>query len=214
MKLLKIFLAALTWFPTLPNGLIFVIPNNGQIHFCNKRSLSKLYFESKIWLQMMTFNVPPPSLLHSPTSVMSNGNLKKHSRKKLFVFVHRELLKNVELLNTDPLEVVKDHLKVRKYVNDPSALRARTTADRYYRTSLKELHVWVSLCGWEEKWQEFLWMQAVWPDLAKFRHFGKNLKIFDKYLTVNFLFGKMLSLLWQIFDIIGLVFMVKYLKII
>ena len=39
----------------------------------------------------------------------------------------------------------------------------------------------------------------VLPDLAKFRHFGK-------FLTVYFLFGKMLSLLWQICDIIGLIF--------
>ena len=39
----------------------------------------------------------------------------------------------------------------------------------------------------------------MWPDLAKFRHFGK-------FLTVYFLFGKMLSLLWQICDIIGLIF--------
>ena len=41
----------------------------------------------------------------------------------------------------------------------------------------------------------------VWLDLAKFRHFGK-------FLTVYFLFGKMLSLLWQICDIIGLFFIV------
>ena len=40
----------------------------------------------------------------------------------------------------------------------------------------------------------------MWPD-AKFRHFGKS-------LLVYFSFGKMLSLLWQICDIIGLIFIV------
>ena len=47
---------------------------------------------------------------------------------------------------------------------------------------------------------------TVSPDLAKFRHFIKNLQIFYKILTVYFLFGKMLSILWQICDIIGLIF--------
>ena len=36
--------------------------------------------------------------------------------------------------------------------------------------------------------------------------FGKNLLALGKFLTVYFLFGKMLSLLWQICDIIGLIF--------
>ena len=49
-------------------------------------------------------------------------------------------------------------------------------------------------------------LQAVWLDLAKFRHFGKSLPIFGKFLTVYFLFGKMLSLLWQTCDIIGEIF--------
>ena len=55
-----------------------------------------------------------------------------------------------------------------------------------------------------------LWeyLNSVWPDLAEFRHFGKTLKDFDKLLTVIFLFGKMLSLLWQILCIIGLIFIV------
>ena len=46
----------------------------------------------------------------------------------------------------------------------------------------------------------------VWPDLAKFCHFGKSLQVFGKFLTVYFLFGKMLSILWQIWDIIGIIF--------
>ena len=49
-------------------------------------------------------------------------------------------------------------------------------------------------------------MHLVWPDLVKFRHFGKSLQVFGKFLTVYFLFGKMLSTLWQICDIIGLIF--------
>ena len=47
---------------------------------------------------------------------------------------------------------------------------------------------------------------SVWPDLARFRHFGKSLQVFGKFLTVYFLFGKILSLLWPIRDIIGLIF--------
>ena len=48
--------------------------------------------------------------------------------------------------------------------------------------------------------------RAVWPDSAKFRHFGKSSQVFGKCLTVYFLFGKMLSILWQTWDISGLVF--------
>ena len=56
-------------------------------------------------------------------------------------------------------------------------------------------------------------LHPVWPDLVKFHHFRKRLQVFGKFLTVYFLFGKMLSLLWQICDIIGLQ-MAKYWKII
>ena len=41
-----------------------------------------------------------------------------------------------------------------------------------------------------------LGLVSVWPDLAKFRHFGK-------LLTAYFLFGKKLNLLWQIYYITG-----------
>ena len=44
--------------------------------------------------------------------------------------------------------------------------------------------------------------------VIRFGHFGKSLQVFGKFLTVYFLFGKMLSLLWQICDIIGLYFIV------
>ena len=46
------------------------------------------------------------------------------------------------------------------------------------------------------------------PDSAKFLHFANTLQIFGKILTVFFLFGKMLSRLWQIWYIIGLIFIV------
>ena len=48
----------------------------------------------------------------------------------------------------------------------------------------------------------------VWPDLAKFRHFGKNLQVVDQFLMVYFVFGKIMSLPWQICDNIGLIFIV------
>ena len=34
------------------------------------------------------------------------------------------------------------------------------------------------------------------------------IQVFDKFLTVSFSFGKMLSLLWNFFDILGLIFIV------
>ena len=52
-----------------------------------------------------------------------------------------------------------------------------------------------------EFWRDVM-PTAVWPDLAKFCHFGKTLQV--KFLKVYFLFGKVLSLLWQIWYIIGL----------
>ena len=48
----------------------------------------------------------------------------------------------------------------------------------------------------------------MWPDLAKFCHFGKILQAFGKILNDYFSFGKMLNLLWHIFYISGLVFVV------
>ena len=39
-----------------------------------------------------------------------------------------------------------------------------------------------------------------------FATFGKSLKVFGKFLTFYFLFGKMLSLLWQSCEIIWLIF--------
>ena len=41
---------------------------------------------------------------------------------------------------------------------------------------------------------------------ANFRHFGKSLQVFGKFLTVFSLFGKMLKLLWQFCDIIVSIF--------
>ena len=49
---------------------------------------------------------------------------------------------------------------------------------------------------------------SVWPDLAKFRHFGNILQVFGKFLTVYFLFGKIVNLLWQICYTSGLIFIV------
>ena len=45
----------------------------------------------------------------------------------------------------------------------------------------------------------------IWQNL---RHFGKNFKVFGNILMVNFLFVKMLKLLWQICFITGLIFVV------
>ena len=37
---------------------------------------------------------------------------------------------------------------------------------------------------------------AVWPDLAKFRHFGNMLKVDDTFLRVNLIFVLICNLLW------------------
>ena len=41
-----------------------------------------------------------------------------------------------------------------------------------------------------------LW-PSVWPDLTKFSHFGKVLKIFGNFLRVYLVFGKILNPLWK-----------------
>ena len=44
---------------------------------------------------------------------------------------------------------------------------------------------------------------SVWPDLAKFRHFGNFFKEFGNFKKLYFLLGNLLSLLWQIFPLLG-----------
>ena len=46
----------------------------------------------------------------------------------------------------------------------------------------------------------------MWPDLAKFRHFGKIFKVLGNFSRIHLLFGKILNLLWQILCAIGQVF--------
>ena len=58
---------------------------------------------------------------------------------------------------------------------------------------------------------------VVWPDLAKFHHFGNILWIFVKWLRVYSEFGKFLNLLWQNSFVLGsllMLYMTKYRKII
>ena len=50
--------------------------------------------------------------------------------------------------------------------------------------------------------------EAVWPDLAKFHHLGAILQNFDHFEKVHLLFGKILSLLWQILYGFGQMFSV------
>ena len=52
------------------------------------------------------------------------------------------------------------------------------------------------------------WNEPMWPDLVKFCHFGKSLQVLGNISMVYFLFGKILSLLFQICDIVGLIFSV------
>ena len=48
----------------------------------------------------------------------------------------------------------------------------------------------------------------VWPDLAKFRHFGKNVKVFGNFSKVYLVFSKLLKLLCQSLNGIGQIFIV------
>ena len=57
-------------------------------------------------------------------------------------------------------------------------------------------------------------LKSVWPNLANFRHFGKILRVFGKFIDGIFPIWQMLSLLWQIGYIIGLIFIVAYGKIV
>ena len=43
----------------------------------------------------------------------------------------------------------------------------------------------------------------VWPDLAKFRHFGTILKVLGKFLQVYLVFSKMWIFLWQKMLLLG-----------
>ena len=55
----------------------------------------------------------------------------------------------------------------------------------------------------------------MWPDLAKFRHFGKTSKVFGYSLRVYFVLAKILILIGQIFMILDqftLLLMAKYWK--
>ena len=56
---------------------------------------------------------------------------------------------------------------------------------------------------------------SVWPKLAKFRHFGKTLKVFGYSLRVCFVLGKIVNLFGQIFmmlDTFSLLLMAQYWK--
>ena len=47
-----------------------------------------------------------------------------------------------------------------------------------------------------------------WSEESSVTRFGKGLQVFGEFLMVYFLFGIMLSLLWRICDIMGLIFIV------
>ena len=80
------------------------------------------------------------------------------------------------------------------------------TKFRHKKIKIFLLHLISAYLAWMAEWYH---SQPVWPDLAKFRHFGNNLAVFGKFWVVYFLFGKMLNLLWRIFYIFGLIFIVE-----
>ena len=45
--------------------------------------------------------------------------------------------------------------------------------------------------------EHLVWSVQMLPDLAKFRQFGKILKVIDNFLRVCLLFGKFLNRFWQ-----------------
>ena len=56
-------------------------------------------------------------------------------------------------------------------------------------------------CEQQEKGAQLTTTLPEWPDLAKFCHFGKTEQDFGKMLMVYLVFGKILNLLWQKYDI-------------
>ena len=48
----------------------------------------------------------------------------------------------------------------------------------------------------------------VWPDIAKFRHFGKILKVFGHFCGMSYYFNQILKLLWNISNGIRQIFIV------
>ena len=52
-------------------------------------------------------------------------------------------------------------------------------------------------------------LKAVWPDLAKFHHFGKYLKIFGNIFKVYLVLGKVFNSLWHNLYAIGHIFIAK-----
>ena len=57
--------------------------------------------------------------------------------------------------------------------------------------------------------ERLVWcMSAEWPDLAKFRNFGKHWNVLGIFMRVYLAFGKYCYLLWQILYTIGQFFMV------
>ena len=63
--------------------------------------------------------------------------------------------------------------------------------DSYINSVLGLCQVW-KICLIPQPW-------TLWPDLVKFRHLGRLLKIFGKYLRFYLVFGKILKLIWQFF---------------
>ena len=51
-------------------------------------------------------------------------------------------------------------------------------------------------------------LESVWPDVAKFHHFGKILKLLGNLLRVQLVLGEILNPLWQIFHSIWQIFIV------
>ena len=64
-----------------------------------------------------------------------------------------------------------------------------------------EQNVYVFVCVL--RWVRICSRRSVWPDLAKFRQFGKHFNIFGNLLRVHSEIDKSLSLIWDIFLLLG-----------
>ena len=89
----------------------------------------------------------------------------------------------------------------------------RDMTDPFYKRALG--HFTKSfLKGWFKKIQPFCWMekrsgkQPVWPDWAKFCHFGNIQKAFVNFVRVHLVYGEILKPLWQLFNVNGPIFTV------
>ena len=181
-------------------------------HFLSKNSRG--YFLANFWKDWATFLFQHlvTLLIHLILSPILSPSHPHHAHNHNISLSHTLLSPNSHSLSlsllTSPTSTMCVTVGVRLLVH---------TAGRKPDGSLTFIFSLVKILPASSIVRSFVRPISVWPDLAKFRHFGKALKLFEQFLKALISFGKKLNPLWQIFRLLGqfAVFeMAKYLKII